>query len=48
MMGESLADSQKKGRGSASNGRKSHTQFGLKREKREKVGNRHRRLAWRK
>lgn len=39
MMGEALAGSQEKGRGSAPKGRRSHTQFGLKREER---GNRHR------
>lgn len=38
MMGESLTGSPKKGRGSAPTGRKSHTQFGLKREKTEKGG----------
>lgn len=36
MMGEPLTGSQKRGRGSAPKGRKSHTQFGLKREKTEK------------
>ena len=36
MMGEPLTGSQKRGRGSAPKGRKSHTQFGLKREKTKK------------